>query len=504
VLFRLALRNMQRNWYRTLLAVVGMALAAASLTGALSMNSGYPEGRELVYRQFMEADLVVYPGRVSLEGARLEGSTRDTEWQWSDYPGGPASDLSFFHPRMVREGLLTPTEDVGEVLTPELLEELGQVPGVVEVIPYRVYPAFIERDGKYYAAPLRARDIDLDQELGFDQRVTRGRYFSRDDHGELRALVNGARPGRNTVYGFVAPAVYGERLAYEPPKVDSWIDITVPSITRWVDGRPVYDFGNMKELSFQVIGQFSLPTHVEAAVVSMSCNPEPLEHGALDLPTGSPPRFDVQAYWETPQLLVPAATIERLYMELGGTQPTVYYQAGVVLDNVFHAKKVAETIRQRFTDLTVFTVPEQVERARSAAGQSAVPADLSKLVGILAVMTAGLIVAANMYVVVTERRREIGIYKALGMSSWEILVLILLEAVGLGLLGGLIGFGFIQLLVTGMLAVSSVALGQAVAITLSTMAQVLGLTLATSVLFGLFPAMEAARATTMEVLRQDA
>jgi putative ABC transport system permease protein len=46
-----------------------------------------------------------------------------------------------------------------------------------------------------------------------------------------------------------------------------------------------------------------------------------------------------------------------------------------------------------------------------------------------------------MLVTVTERTREIGIMKALGFSSMDILLLFLVESVIISLFGGLIGLG---------------------------------------------------------------
>jgi putative ABC transport system permease protein len=60
------------------------------------------------------------------------------------------------------------------------------------------------------------------------------------------------------------------------------------------------------------------------------------------------------------------------------------------------------------------------------------------LVGLLITF---LVVLLSMYTVILERRREIGILKALGASRWNIVTLLLREALLIGVLGVVVGIG---------------------------------------------------------------
>ena len=60
------------------------------------------------------------------------------------------------------------------------------------------------------------------------------------------------------------------------------------------------------------------------------------------------------------------------------------------------------------------------------------------LVGLLITF---LVVLLSMYTVILERRREIGILKALGASRWNIVTLLLREALLIGVLGVIVGIG---------------------------------------------------------------
>ena len=81
---------------------------------------------------------------------------------------------------------------------------------------------------------------------------------------------------------------------------------------------------------------------------------------------------------------------------------------------------------------------------------------LPLVVAILALFAAGVIVANTVSLAVLERRRQIGIMKALGLQASDVLKILLLETGIVGLLGGLIGTGFgaVLILTTGMLAES--------------------------------------------------
>jgi putative ABC transport system permease protein len=122
------------------------------------------------------------------------------------------------------------------------------------------------------------------------------------------------------------------------------------------------------------------------------------------------------------------------------------------------------------------------------------------LAGIAAVSlaVAGIGIMNVMLVSVSERTDEVGLLKALGASRRQILSIFLLEAILLSSLGGLVGLG----LGLGLVRLG-VALYPAVpAVTpLWAIASVMGLSLATGVLFGVLPAWRAARLDPVAALQ---
>jgi len=120
------------------------------------------------------------------------------------------------------------------------------------------------------------------------------------------------------------------------------------------------------------------------------------------------------------------------------------------------------------------------------------------LIGIssISLVVGGIVVMNIMMVSVTERTREIGIRKAIGAKQQHIMLQFLFEALLTTLSGGLVGIVlgyFIAQTLVGMLDMQ---------ISPSTFAILAGLTISTGIgiIFGLYPAMKAARLDPIKAL----
>jgi ABC-type antimicrobial peptide transport system permease subunit len=97
-----------------------------------------------------------------------------------------------------------------------------------------------------------------------------------------------------------------------------------------------------------------------------------------------------------------------------------------------------ERIERRFSDLTVAT-------SAGFAGEEQILELLDGMamaVAGLAVVIGGIIMTNTLFMSVFERTREIGVLRSLGWRRWQVMGMILGEAIFLALLGGLIGSGF--------------------------------------------------------------
>lgn len=125
-------------------------------------------------------------------------------------------------------------------------------------------------------------------------------------------------------------------------------------------------------------------------------------------------------------------------------------------------------------------------------------ASVTTAVAIISLLIGGIGIMNIMLVSVAERTREIGIRKAVGASGWHITMQFLIESLVMSLVGGIFGFIFGYVLA---FAISSF-LPFLPAFSWPIAGTSIGISLIVGVLFGLYPAIRAARKNPIESLRQ--
>jgi ABC-type antimicrobial peptide transport system permease subunit len=143
--------------------------------------------------------------------------------------------------------------------------------------------------------------------------------------------------------------------------------------------------------------------------------------------------------------------------------------------------------------VTLDQLGKTLERAsRTMTALLASVATVSLIVGGIGIMNI-------MLLSVTERTREIGIRRAVGARSDEVMLQFLLEAITLSLSGGLLG------IFAGIVAARSItaAVQWSTSVTFSSVALAFGISAAIGILFGFYPAREAARVDPMTSLRYE-
>ncbi len=493
----MAFRNVARNWNRTGLIILSMAIASGMITVTLALGTGYAEGVALPWRQVVGADILIYPNRFVFAGS---GAGTDV-WEWRQLAPDLATDATFFHPALSR-GYLSPASAPPPVFDLATLPEaLAAVDGVASVTPGRLLAAYLDAtstDGTVERTPvvLRGRDVAADTAHWNVPDVVSGDYLalageSGGGEGPDVALVNGHAP-------VLSDLVDGQAFTLE-----------VPAAAGNPVALPILDPTSPRSYSFVVGGHYDFylgegPIHV-----------------AIPQPPGE--QNQAPAHWATyidvPDVWVSAATFDRIYAEATGGPQRYATQLQVAVDSMFEAKTVAAALAAALPDALVLTVPQEVSLAGIAYrprleswepfkvvvnrvywGRPTLSLDVRTGLSGLAFAVAGLLIVANMYILVTQRRREIGVMKALGATGGDILLLFLTEALGYSLIGSLAGFGILRLLTMFSLFASPTSLIEGALLTLRTGGMVAAATVGVAVVFGLIPAREAARTPCASLL----
>lgn len=126
------------------------------------------------------------------------------------------------------------------------------------------------------------------------------------------------------------------------------------------------------------------------------------------------------------------------------------------------------------------------------------------LIAAISLVVGGIGIMNIMLVAVTERTREIGLRKAIGAKSQDILYQFLIEAVVLTVAGGLIGVaGGLLLSYIVALVVNGILSDYVFQVSPSAIVLAVAMAAGTGFLFGVYPAKRAAEQSPMEALRYE-
>ena len=202
------------------------------------------------------------------------------------------------------------------------------------------------------------------------------------------------------------------------------------------------------------------------------------------------------------QVVVPAATVQKYFVG-GESVRTVGVSTTDAADMATVKADITALLRDRHelaaTDDDDFNVFDQTQLLEAATSISGTLTLLLGGIASISLIVGGIGIMNIMLVSVRERTREIGIRKAVGARRRDILAQFLVEALTLSLIGGLIGIAVGLLVSAGIGRLA----GWGFVFSPSTVAVAVLFSLLVGVVFGVWPARQAARLDPITALRYE-
>jgi putative ABC transport system permease protein len=202
------------------------------------------------------------------------------------------------------------------------------------------------------------------------------------------------------------------------------------------------------------------------------------------------------------QVLVPLAAVHKYFVG-GDTVRTIGVSVASNDEMTDVTNAITALLRDRHelaaTDTADFSVFNQTQLLDAASSISGTLTLLLGGIASISLVVGGIGIMNIMLVSVRERTREIGIRKAVGARGRDILAQFLIEALTLSLLGGLIGIA----VGLGVSALIGQLAGWGFQFNPSTVAAAVLFSLAVGVVFGVWPARQAARLDPINALRYE-
>jgi putative ABC transport system permease protein len=391
-LTELALRNLRESLLRNSLTTIGISVGVASLVAMLSLGIGL---QQLASRRLVKSglfDTVVVTSRRDLRGSMGRDEDRKA-----------------------------PTPGESRVLDESARQEIEHLPNVIEAYPDIRFITELRYDDKPHLTMVSAMPASMKSNDAFEGM--QGSFFSSDAAAEVllqksfAAELLGKTPvpgGAELNVAELAPSLLGKELTMRYAERVSGVTPAVPLRTNESSsdaGSAAY-FVVSREQKLKIVGIVDL-------------DPESMRgptRGKAFLPL---------KLAETLHIMQPTDLRE---ISSAASDKPLYSSVSVRVKNPAQVQIVEDAIKKM--GFTTFSI---LDATRSLRQFFAVLDLFLGIFGSLALAVASIGIVNTLVMAILERRREIGIMKAIGASDIDVQRLFFAEAGAMGLLGGVVG-----------------------------------------------------------------
>ena len=487
--WRLGFISAWRNLARSILAILSMALAAGFMTNAISLSRGYAGEHQMGYRALIGGEISAYSLSLS-----VSSSLSDAGWRYRELDRVENTDLALMMPQLKQQGYLSNKEERVAFSAQDLIA-MSEVPRVGSVQARYQIPALSSSHIGVWDTPLRGRELATDDSSPLQDYILDGRWFTAEDADSLVCVVFAEQH-----------APLGQRMR----GIGDIIRVMVPHITQ--NGDLIsYDFNNPLLCELLVIGIIDLHTRSVNYVDSSGATAE---------------QRVFQLFAQNDEIQIPLATWERIWHQAGGDlyKPQ---QVALQVSDISYLEDIVLDLQLLFPDYSFYSVITLIDQVQGAFGleqaikvtqneffmqsllrpppqeQSVIALDLRLPMLLLIFINAALVIASNLLIMVSERKTEIGILKAVGSTRAQVVQMVLSEALLISVIGSLIGFIFFRLPAFFNQMTNDVPLAAISGDVLRDLVMVLSVATVSSLVFGMLPALTMANLSVREVLQTE-
>jgi putative ABC transport system permease protein len=385
-LAELALRNLRESILRNSLTTVGISVGVASLVAMLSLGIGL---QQMASRRLVKSglfDTVVVTSRRD-----LRNFNRDEE------RGGPAPGES-------------------RILDEASRQEIERLPGVVEAYPDIRFATELRFEDKPHLTMVSALPASAKSNDAFDGM--QGRFFSSDSAPEAILQKN-----------------FAEELLGKTPKRGA-DEVNVSQLAPLIGKELTMRYAQREETPASQSGS-GTPGTADAAYSVISREQKLTIVGIADLDPESmrgPTRAKVFLPLRLAEGLHVMQPTDLREISSAASGTPVYSSISVRVSNPKYVQPVEDAIKK--IGFTTFSI---LDASKSLTLFFRILDLFLGIFGSLALAVASIGIVNTLVMAILERRREIGIMKAIGASDGDVQKLFFAEAGAMGILGGVVG-----------------------------------------------------------------